>query len=61
MTNAQVEQIKKKIVHEIKTLGYYNPKDVERGGISAHLLCTKRELVLLLGLLEEARKEMEEE
>jgi hypothetical protein len=59
-SSKEVETLKKKIVHEIKSLGYFNPKDVERGGVSAYLPCTMKELVLLLGLLEGTTGEAEE-
>lgn len=51
-SSKEVETLKKKVVHEIKTFGCFNPKDVERGGVSVYLPCTMKELVLLLGLLE---------
>lgn len=52
MKNEETTVLKEKITDALKGFENWRQEDVERGGISSHLLCTKRELVFLLGLIE---------
>ena len=51
MTDEERQALKQNIVDSIQSLGVWRQEDVERGGVRAHLQCTKRELEFLLSLI----------
>lgn len=52
MKNEETTVLKEKITDALKSFDNWRQEDVEEGRISSHLICTKRELVFLLGLIE---------
>ena len=52
MTGEERRVLKTNIIDSIHSLDAWRQEDVERGGIRAHLQCTKRELEFLLSLIE---------
>ena len=51
MTDEERQALKQNIVDSIQSLDVWRQEDVERGGVRAHLQCTKRELEFLLSLM----------
>jgi hypothetical protein len=54
----ELDVLKSKINKALELLSWHNPESVERGGVSADLVCTKRELLLLADLIEREEKLM---
>lgn len=56
MKNEETTVLKEKITDALKSFDNWRQEDVEEGRISSHLICTKRELVFLLGLIERSEE-----
>lgn len=52
MNEDELKVLKEKVIDGIKLLEFCRKEDVERGGVSVHLICTKRDLVLMLDMIE---------
>lgn len=52
----ELETLEVKINKELRTLSYFNPEAVERGGVLANIPCTRKELLLLLDLIKKAKE-----
>lgn len=55
----ELEALEANINKQLKTLYCFNPEDVERGGVLSNVPCTRKELLLLLDLIKEAKEDKE--